>query len=95
MDQFDHQDDPPFKNPPGYLSVDDNVRVLRGQTPDRGFTKDGRVIDMRTGSVQDLIDSILMFCGNPDQVYSQIADFVDYTGGRGNLLIRMSAPFFL
>jgi alkanesulfonate monooxygenase SsuD/methylene tetrahydromethanopterin reductase-like flavin-dependent oxidoreductase (luciferase family) len=78
---------PAFKNPPGYLSVDDTARILRGQTPDRSFTKDGRVIDMRTGSVQDLIDSVLMFCGTPDQVYQQIVDFVDYTGGLGNLLI--------
>ncbi len=61
---------PPFKNPPGYLSVDDNVQLMRGQVPERSFTKDGRVIDMRTGSVQDLIDSVLMFCGTPDQVLS-------------------------
>ena len=47
---------PPFKNPPGYLSVDDNVRLLRGMTPERSFTKEGRVIDMRTGSLQDLIE---------------------------------------
>ena len=70
---------PPFKNPPGYLSVDDNVRLMRGQVPERSFTKDGRVIDMRTGSVQDLIDSVLMFCGTPDQVYRQIVDFIHYT----------------
>jgi alkanesulfonate monooxygenase SsuD/methylene tetrahydromethanopterin reductase-like flavin-dependent oxidoreductase (luciferase family) len=84
---------PPFKNPPGYLSVDDNVRLLRGQTPERSFTKDGRIVDMRTGSVQDLIDSVLMFCGTPDQVYRQIADFVDYTGGLGNLLCMAQAGY--
>ena len=28
-----------------------------------------------------------MFCGTPDQVYRQIVDFIDYTGGLGNLLI--------
>jgi alkanesulfonate monooxygenase SsuD/methylene tetrahydromethanopterin reductase-like flavin-dependent oxidoreductase (luciferase family) len=78
---------PPFKNPPGYLSVDDTARIMRGMTPERSFTKDGRVIDMRSGSVQDLIDSVLMFCGTPDQVYRQITDFIDYTGGLGNLLI--------
>jgi alkanesulfonate monooxygenase SsuD/methylene tetrahydromethanopterin reductase-like flavin-dependent oxidoreductase (luciferase family) len=78
---------PPFKNPPGYLSVDDNVRVLRGLSPERSFTKDGRVIDMRAGSLQDLIDAVLMFCGTPDQVYEQIVDFVTYTGGLGNLLV--------
>ena len=82
---------PPFKNPPGYLSVDDNVRLMRGQVPERSFTKDGRVIDMRTGSVQDLIDSVLMFCGTPDQVYRQIVDFIDYTGGMGNLLCMAQA----
>ena len=38
------------------------------QTPPRSFTKDGRVVDMRTGSVQDLIDAGVMFCGTPDQV---------------------------
>ena len=58
-----------------------------GQNPERSFTKDGRVIDMRTGSLQDLIDAVLMFCGTPDQVYRQIVDFIDYTGGLGNLLI--------
>src|SRR5436309_679843 len=78
---------PAFKNPPGYFSIDDNVRLLRGQTPDRSFTRDRRVIDMRTGSVQDLIDSVLMFCGTPDQVYRQIVEFVEYAGGLGNLLI--------
>jgi len=84
---------PPFKNPPGYLSIDDNVRLMRGQTPERSFTKDGRVVDMRTGSVQDLIDSVLMLCGTPDQVYKQIADFVEYTGGLGNLLIMAQAGY--
>ena len=41
----------PFRNPPGYLSVEDNARLLRGQTPPRSYTKDGRTIDMRSASV--------------------------------------------
>jgi alkanesulfonate monooxygenase SsuD/methylene tetrahydromethanopterin reductase-like flavin-dependent oxidoreductase (luciferase family) len=84
---------PPFKNPPGYLSVDDNVRLMRGQVPERSFTKDGRIIDMRTGSVQDLIDSVLMFCGTPDQVHRQIVDFIGHTGGLGNLLCMAQAGY--
>ena len=32
----------PFRNPPGFLSVDDNARMLRGQSAPRSFTKDGR-----------------------------------------------------
>ncbi len=84
---------PPFKNPPGYLSVEDTAKLMRGFTPERSFTKDKRVIDMRTGSVQDLIDSVLMFCGTPDQCYRQIVDFIDYTGGLGNLLCMAQAGF--
>src|SRR5712691_431848 len=82
---------PPFKNPPGYLSVEDTARLLRGHVVERSFTKDKRVIDMRTGSVQDLIDAVLMFCGTPDQVFRQIVDFIEYTGGLGNLLVMAQA----
>lgn len=82
---------PPFKNPPGYFSVDDTARLMRGFVPERSFTKDKRVVDMRTASVQELIDSVLMVCGTPDQCYQQITDFIDYTGGLGNLLVMAQA----
>ena len=78
---------PPFRNPPGYLSVQDNVRILKGDGKPRSYTKDGRIVDMGTGSVQDLIDAGVLFCGTPDQVYDQIIDFVDHCGGMGNLLM--------
>jgi alkanesulfonate monooxygenase SsuD/methylene tetrahydromethanopterin reductase-like flavin-dependent oxidoreductase (luciferase family) len=78
---------PPFKNPPGYFSVDDNVRLLRGMSPERSFTKAGKLVNMRTGSLQELIDAVLVICGTPDQCYEQIKDFVEYTGGMGNLLL--------
>ena len=65
----------PFRNPPGFLSVEDNARMLRGESPPRSFTKDGRGINMHHGSVQDLIDAGILFCGTPDQVYQQIVDF--------------------
>jgi alkanesulfonate monooxygenase SsuD/methylene tetrahydromethanopterin reductase-like flavin-dependent oxidoreductase (luciferase family) len=78
---------PQFRNPPGYLSVEDNVRILRGETRQRSKTKDGRFIDMHRGSVQDLIDAGIMFCGTPDQVYAQIVEFCEYCGGMGNLLM--------
>jgi hypothetical protein len=77
----------PFRNPPGFLSVDDNARLLRGETPPRSYTKDRRVVNMATGSVQDLIDAGILFCGTPDRVYDQIVDFCDYCGGMGNLLM--------
>jgi alkanesulfonate monooxygenase SsuD/methylene tetrahydromethanopterin reductase-like flavin-dependent oxidoreductase (luciferase family) len=78
---------PPFRNPPGFLSVEDNARLLRGQAPPRSYTKDRRVIDMRSASVKELIDAAILFCGTPDQVYDQIVDFCEYCGGMGNLLM--------
>jgi alkanesulfonate monooxygenase SsuD/methylene tetrahydromethanopterin reductase-like flavin-dependent oxidoreductase (luciferase family) len=78
---------PPFRNPPGYLSIPDNIRILKGEGKPRSYTKDGRVVDMGKGSVQDLIDAGVLFCGTPDQVYDQIVDFVDHCGGMGNLLM--------
>jgi alkanesulfonate monooxygenase SsuD/methylene tetrahydromethanopterin reductase-like flavin-dependent oxidoreductase (luciferase family) len=84
---------PQFRNPPGFISVADNARLLQGRTPPRSFTKDGRVITMATASVQELIDAAIMFCGTPDQVTAQIADFVAHTGGLGNLLMMGQAGF--
>jgi alkanesulfonate monooxygenase SsuD/methylene tetrahydromethanopterin reductase-like flavin-dependent oxidoreductase (luciferase family) len=83
----------PFRNPPGFLTVDDNAKMMRGMAPPRSFTKDGRVISMHSGSVQDLIDAGILFCGTPDQVYQQIVDFTEYCGGMGNLLMMGHAGF--
>jgi alkanesulfonate monooxygenase SsuD/methylene tetrahydromethanopterin reductase-like flavin-dependent oxidoreductase (luciferase family) len=78
---------PQFRNPPGYLSAEDNAKMLKGPPPPRSFTKDGRQINMATASVQELMDAAVMFCGTPDQVYSQLTDFADYCGGLGNLMM--------
>ena len=78
---------PPFRNPPGFLSVGDNVRILKGEGKPRSYTKDGRTVNMAKGSVQDLIDAGVLFCGTPDQVYDQITDFIGHCGGMGNLLM--------
>ena len=83
----------PFRNPPGFLTVEDNARMLRGQSAPRSYAKDGRVVDMHHGSVQDLIDAGILFCGTPDQVYAQIVDFTEYCGGMGNLLMMGHAGF--
>ena len=76
----------PFRNPPGYISVDASVQMMKGKAPERSFTKDGRAVNMMTASVQDLIDAGILFCGTPDQVYDQIVDFSLSCGGMGNLL---------
>jgi alkanesulfonate monooxygenase SsuD/methylene tetrahydromethanopterin reductase-like flavin-dependent oxidoreductase (luciferase family) len=77
----------PFRNPPGYMPVEDNARLSRGETPPRSFTKGGRAINMHAASVEDLIDAGILFCGTPDEVYAQIVDFCEHCGGMGNLLM--------
>jgi alkanesulfonate monooxygenase SsuD/methylene tetrahydromethanopterin reductase-like flavin-dependent oxidoreductase (luciferase family) len=84
---------PPFRNPPGYLSVEENAGILLGRARERTLTRDGRVIDMRSASIQDLIDAAILFCGTPDQVFEQIAGFADYAGGLGHLLSMGQAGF--
>jgi alkanesulfonate monooxygenase SsuD/methylene tetrahydromethanopterin reductase-like flavin-dependent oxidoreductase (luciferase family) len=84
---------PPFRNPPGYLSVEDNTGILMGRPRERTLTRDGRVVDMRSAGIQDLIDAAILFCGTPDQVYRQIADFAAYTGGLGHFLSMGQAGF--
>jgi alkanesulfonate monooxygenase SsuD/methylene tetrahydromethanopterin reductase-like flavin-dependent oxidoreductase (luciferase family) len=84
---------PPFRNPPGYLSVEENTGILMGRARERTLTRDGRVVDMRSASIQDLIDAAILFCGTPDQVHDQIATFVDYAGGLGHLLAMGQAGF--
>jgi alkanesulfonate monooxygenase SsuD/methylene tetrahydromethanopterin reductase-like flavin-dependent oxidoreductase (luciferase family) len=78
---------PPFRNPPGYLPVEDNARLLRGESPPRSFTKDGRPINMHGATVDELIDAGILFCGTPDKVYDQIVGFCEHCGGMGNLLM--------
>src|SRR6266702_6322054 len=52
---------PPFRNPPGYLSVEENAGILMGRARERTLTKDGRAIDIRNVSTQDLIDAGILF----------------------------------
>ena len=78
---------PPFRNPPGYLPVEDNAKLLRGETPPRTFTKDGRAINMHSATVDELIDAGILFCGTPEEVYAQLVDFCEHCGGMGNLLM--------
>jgi alkanesulfonate monooxygenase SsuD/methylene tetrahydromethanopterin reductase-like flavin-dependent oxidoreductase (luciferase family) len=77
----------PFRNPPGYLPPADNARLMRGETPPRTFTRQGRVISMQEASVDELIDAGVLFCGTPERVYEQIAAFCEHCGGMGNLLM--------
>src|SRR5277367_3343806 len=81
----------PFRNPPGYLPPEDNARLLRGETPPRSFTKDGRVVSMQHADIDELMAAGVLFCGTPDEVYEQIVDFCQHCGGMGNLLMMGQA----
>jgi alkanesulfonate monooxygenase SsuD/methylene tetrahydromethanopterin reductase-like flavin-dependent oxidoreductase (luciferase family) len=83
---------PPFANPPGFFSVQQNVEVMRAGKPlARTFTKDGRAISNSKGSVQDLMDAGIMFCGTPAQVAQQVIEFSEAVGGFGSLLAMAQA----
>ncbi len=76
----------PFKTPPGYFSSPDAVRQLKANVVRQAETRDGKSVNIHSGSVQDLIDAGIIFAGTPDEVYQQIATFRDRAGGLGNLL---------
>jgi alkanesulfonate monooxygenase SsuD/methylene tetrahydromethanopterin reductase-like flavin-dependent oxidoreductase (luciferase family) len=82
---FTHNKIPPyFRNPPGYLPVSANVRVMRGGAS-----------SLRPGSrtVDSLIEQGLLFCGSPDTVFNQIRRFYEHVGGFGHLLSMGQAGF--
>ena len=78
----------PYRNPPGYGSVADNVRALRagGQRPGMVLPS-GRTIQPITAPCTDLIEAGIMFAGTPDQVHDQIVRFNAAMGGIGNLIV--------
>ena len=78
---------PHFANPPGYVSVAQNVRLLRGaQNVVSAF-------GTRQGTVDGAIAAGTMFAGTPDQVLAQIQKHYDHVGGYGQLLIMGQAGF--
>ena len=82
---------PPFRNPPGFQPAALNVSMLKGAGKVRGLTPDGKVVNQALDSVDDLVEAGVLFCGTPDQVTTQIARFVEHSGGLGNLLMMGQA----
>jgi alkanesulfonate monooxygenase SsuD/methylene tetrahydromethanopterin reductase-like flavin-dependent oxidoreductase (luciferase family) len=77
----------PFNNPPGYMSTQDVVRMIRAGGKRTTEAASGKVVDVYKGSVQELIDAGVMFVGTPDEVCRQILDFDSSVGGMGHLLM--------
>lgn len=79
----------PYLNPPGYVSVADNVRALANfGKPRLGLQlSGGRTVYPATATCEELIEGGLLFAGTPDQVRDQIKKFSEAMGGFGNLLL--------
>jgi alkanesulfonate monooxygenase SsuD/methylene tetrahydromethanopterin reductase-like flavin-dependent oxidoreductase (luciferase family) len=75
-----------FSNPPGYVPVAANVKMMRGaEHPLSAFA--------RGATVESAIAGGFMFAGTPDQVLAQIKKHYQHVGGWGHLLIMGQAGF--
>jgi alkanesulfonate monooxygenase SsuD/methylene tetrahydromethanopterin reductase-like flavin-dependent oxidoreductase (luciferase family) len=81
----------PFNAPPGYFSVPDAARMLKGAGRPMVTTKDGRKVDAFNGSIEDLVKAGIMFVGTPDDVTEQILEFDERVGGLGHFLMMGQA----
>lgn len=83
--------DPQFRNPAGFTSVKDNVRILKaGPNAIRPRLRDGSPLPSDP-TIEQYIDAGLMFVGTPDDVFGQISRFYADVGGFGNLLMMGQA----
>ncbi len=83
--------DPQFRNIRGLEPVETNLRMLTAQSKaGQPRTFDG-ASKLMSATIEDLINSRLMFVGTPDEVYEQIAQFNTEVGGFGNLLMMGQA----
>lgn len=80
-----------FAMPPGYFATDALAAMLHNPVEQKVKTLDGRAISLRSGTIEDLIDAGVLFCGTPDQVHDQIRRFDAAVGGFGNLLMMGQA----
>jgi alkanesulfonate monooxygenase SsuD/methylene tetrahydromethanopterin reductase-like flavin-dependent oxidoreductase (luciferase family) len=74
---------PQFKNPPGYASLKTAAALLRGAAT---------AFD-RSSTLEQLMETGIVFAGNPDTVYRQIARHHAAVGGYGHLLMMGQAGF--
>ena len=76
---------PQFNNPPGYHPPTVAANLMRGPQPGESDRRDPRLeTQLARGNV---------FAGTPDQVFQQIKNFWEYSGGFGNLLMMGQAGF--
>ena len=81
---------PHFQQPPGYAGRQADGRGDEG----RGLARAGDHANFGRGmNVATAMERGILFCGTPDQVYSQVKKFYRAVGGFGHLLIMGQAGF--
>ena len=80
------KDEPQFRNPPGYVGREFNVRALKG-----AFT--GRTDAMTAMGLDYLREQGVIIAGTPDSVVSQIERLHTRLGGVDHLLMMMQCGF--
>ena len=73
-----------WRNPPGYFPPQVEAKIMSGGTV-------ASVNNAGETSVEDQMVRGNMFAGTPDQVFEQIKNFYEYSGGFGNLLMMGQA----
>jgi alkanesulfonate monooxygenase SsuD/methylene tetrahydromethanopterin reductase-like flavin-dependent oxidoreductase (luciferase family) len=85
-----------FRNPAGYLSINDNVRIMRagGRFVERAVTtRSGKKFMISDCTMEDFVEAGMLFAGTPDQVYEQIINFSEGVGDIGNLMLMIQGGF--
>ena len=78
--------EPQFRNPPGYVPVEFNVKALQG-----AFS--GRTEAMRAMGMEYQREQGVVMYGTPDSVAEQVKRFYDRVGGFDHLLMMQQAGF--
>ena len=75
---------PQFRNPPGYVGVDVNVKALQG-----AYT--GRTDAVRAKGMDYQREQGVLMYGTPDSVAKQVKRYYDLVGGFDHLLMMQQA----
>jgi alkanesulfonate monooxygenase SsuD/methylene tetrahydromethanopterin reductase-like flavin-dependent oxidoreductase (luciferase family) len=75
---------PQFRNPPGYVSIEFNVRALKGEFG-------GRTAAVRAQGIDYMIDQGIIIAGTPDIVAARIKLLYQQVGGFDHLLMMQQA----
>lgn len=79
--------EPQFRNPPGYVPVEYNVRALRNAAAAQATRSDG----MRSLSLDQIQEQGVLIYGTPDSVIQQVKRQYERVGGFDHLLMMMQA----